>query len=227
VTGQRPGETDYLRYSAIVDRPPVRWPDGKRVALWLAPNVEHYEYLPPPQMTDRWRRFPHPDVLGYASKDASNRVAFWRMLEIFDHYKVRAAVSLNVAVLEHFPEVRDAMVERDWAFMSHGVYNTRYLFGMSVEDEREFYRHTAAVIKNQTGKVLKGKVSTDYFDRLYTDGAETGRLLLLNVHPWLTGQPFRIRYFNDVIDYVCRHAGTWKATGAEIADWYRSVMPAR
>lgn len=68
------------------------------------------------------------------------------------------------------------------------------------------------------------QVSIDYVDRLYADGAETGRLLLLNVHPWLTGQPFRIRYFADVIDHICGHAAIWKATGAEIADWYRSVM---
>ena len=68
------------------------------------------------------------------------------------------------------------------------------------------------------------RVSIDYVDRLYADGAETGRLLLLNVHPWLTGQPFRIRYFADVIDYICGRAAIWKATGAEIADWYRSVM---
>jgi allantoinase len=68
------------------------------------------------------------------------------------------------------------------------------------------------------------QVSIDYFDRLYADGTETGRLLLLNVHPWLTGQPFRIRYFADVIDHICGHPAIWKATGAQIADWYRSVM---
>jgi peptidoglycan/xylan/chitin deacetylase (PgdA/CDA1 family) len=68
------------------------------------------------------------------------------------------------------------------------------------------------------------RVSIDYFDRLYADGAETGRLLLLNVHPWVTGQPFRIRYFADVIDHICSHTAIWKATGAQIADWYRSVM---
>jgi peptidoglycan/xylan/chitin deacetylase (PgdA/CDA1 family) len=290
VTGQHPEETDYLRYSAIVDRPPVRWPDGKRVALWLAPNVEHYEYQPPRQMTDPWRRMPHPDVLGYASKDASNRVAFWRMLEVFDHYKVRATVSLNVAVLEHFPEVRDAMVERDWAFMSHGVYNTRYLFGMSVEDEREFYRHTAAVIKGQTGKTLKGmlgpafsttpntsalmaeagltyqvdwfvddqpfplftptgklagipysrqlndafrfgagpwlsgadfvQMCKDQFDVLYEEGAGSGRVMCLALHPFLIAAPHRIKYFDEVLSYVLSRDGTWATTADEIADWY-------
>jgi peptidoglycan/xylan/chitin deacetylase (PgdA/CDA1 family) len=74
-----------------------------------------------------------------------------------------------------------------------------------------------------TAPALK-QVSVDYFDRLYADGAETGRLLLLNVHPWLTGQPFRIRYFADVIDHICGHPAIWKATGAQIADWYRLLL---
>ena len=44
-----------------------------------------------------------------------------------------------MAVLEHYPEIKDAMVERNWDFMSHGIYNTRYLNPMSEEQEREFY----------------------------------------------------------------------------------------
>jgi len=37
-----------VRYSPIVKRPPVRWPNGARGAVWVAPNIEHTEYLPPP-----------------------------------------------------------------------------------------------------------------------------------------------------------------------------------
>lgn len=37
---------DRVDYSPIVDRPVIKWPNGARVAVWIAPNVEHYEYLP-------------------------------------------------------------------------------------------------------------------------------------------------------------------------------------
>lgn len=67
------------------------------------------------------------------------------------------------------------------------------------------------------------RVTADYADRLHRDGADTGRLLLLNVHPWLTGQPFRIRSFERSIDHICALPGIWKATGSEIADWYRTA----
>ena len=35
-----------IDYSPIMDRPPIKWPHNARVAFWVAPNVEHYEYLP-------------------------------------------------------------------------------------------------------------------------------------------------------------------------------------
>ena len=35
-----------IAYSAAPDRAPLRWPGGARVALWVTPNIEHYEYQP-------------------------------------------------------------------------------------------------------------------------------------------------------------------------------------
>lgn len=75
---------------------------------------------------------------------------------MLDKYGIKCCVSLNIAVLEHFPEICEAMVERDWDFMSHGFYNTRYLHGISEEDEREWYQDSIETVKRYTGKRLKG-----------------------------------------------------------------------
>ena len=32
----------FFPYQAIVDRPPMRWPNGARVAVWVIPNIEHF-----------------------------------------------------------------------------------------------------------------------------------------------------------------------------------------
>ena len=66
---------------------------------------------------------------------------------------------------------------------------------------------------------------TGSFDTLYRDGAENGRLLVLNLHPWLIGQPFRIRYLDDALSYIMRQEGVWAATGSEIVEWYRRNPP--
>ena len=39
-------EPDLVAYSPIMHRPHLRWPGGARVALWVVPNIEHYEFMP-------------------------------------------------------------------------------------------------------------------------------------------------------------------------------------
>ena len=148
----------HIRYSSIVDRPPLSWPGDAHVAFWVSPNIEFYEYEPPPSQYRRpWSRMPEPpDVMLYSHRDYGNRVGFWRMLEVFDQYAVRPTVSLNVACLERFPEITEEMVQRDWEYMSHGLYNTRYLFDMSPEEERLFLRDNIEIVRRNTGKDLKG-----------------------------------------------------------------------
>jgi peptidoglycan/xylan/chitin deacetylase (PgdA/CDA1 family) len=63
------------------------------------------------------------------------------------------------------------------------------------------------------------------FDTIYQEGEENGRLMVLNLHPWLIGQPFRIRYLNDALDYVTSHQGVWAATGSEVVEWYLRNPP--
>lgn len=144
-------------YLPITDRPTIKWPDGARVAVWIVPNVEHKDFLPPPSRTrDAWPRTPHPDVAQYGQYDYGNRVAFWRMLEVFDQYRVRATASLNQAVLDHFPEVKEAMLTRDWGFMSHGLYNSRFYNELAVDEERDVIRYLIDQFRRHTGRDLKG-----------------------------------------------------------------------
>lgn len=111
-------------YSAIVERPPLRWPGNARLALWIVPNVEYYQFLPAVKGYDPWPRTPHPDVMMYGLRDYGNRVGFWRMMEILDRHSVRATLSLNIACYENFPEIMEACERRNYDVMSHGMYNT-------------------------------------------------------------------------------------------------------
>ena len=66
---------------------------------------------------------------------------------------------------------------------------------------------------------------TESFETLYQDGAQTGRLLVLNVHPWLMGQPFRIGAFDAAIGQIMQRQSVWAATGSAIIDWFRDHPP--
>jgi peptidoglycan/xylan/chitin deacetylase (PgdA/CDA1 family) len=147
---------DRLPYSPIVDRAPIRWPGGARVAVWVVPNIEHYELLPPPGAPDPYPRTPHPDVRKYAYHDYGNRVGLWRLVEVLDRHEVPCTVSLNVAVLDHYPEVAAVLTERRWDLMSHGLYNTRYLTGLDREGERRFLETCNRVLERHTGRHFDG-----------------------------------------------------------------------
>jgi allantoinase len=148
---------DRFYYSPIIERPAFRWPNNARVAFWVAPNVEYYEYMPDYDgVRHAWPRTPAPDVREYGYCDYGNRVGFWRMLEVLDKHNIRCGVSLNLAILEHHPEIAEAMIQRNWDFMNHGIYNTRYLYTFSEEQERAYYRDCIETLRRHTGKQLKG-----------------------------------------------------------------------
>ena len=65
----------------------------------------------------------------------------------------------------------------------------------------------------------------DGFDVMYRDGAENGRLMTINLHPWLVGQPFRIGYLEEALAHIMGHQGVWSASGSEIIDWFRANPP--
>jgi allantoinase len=283
-------EPDRIVYSPITLRPKLVWPGGARIALWLVPNVELYEYLPRTgQVRDPWPRTPHPDVLGYSRADYGNRIGFWRMLEVIDRYAVPCTVSLNLAVYEHFPEIMRACEARAWEVLCHGIYNTAYLWGLSEDEERAIVADCVATHKRLTGRDLAGwfspagtrtlntpdlvaEAGIDYycdwghddqpfpmrvrsgrlltlpysfdindginfranveaeefadatirmFDRLYMEGAENGRVMCVPVHPFILGQPHRVRHFERILRHILAHDGIWMATGGQIAGWYR------
>jgi hypothetical protein len=62
---------------------------------------------------------------------------------------------------------------------------------------------------------------TGSFEPLSRDGMSNGRLFMLHLHPWLSGQPFRIRYLDTALGTLMRRHGVWAASGRKIIDWYR------
>jgi allantoinase len=64
----------------------------------------------------------------------------------------------------------------------------------------------------------------DAVDQLCTDGERNGRVLLLNIHPWLMGQAFRTTYLAEVLDHIRGRSGIWLATAGEIASAYLAQL---
>ncbi len=144
-------------YAPIVGRPPVTWAGGAPIACWVVPNVEHYELTPPPSpKRTPWPRTPAPDIQQYSYRDYGNRIGLWRMADLFEDLSIIPTLSLNLAVLDHYPEITSIIVERSWDVMSHGIYNTRYIYEMNAEEERAFYADGVDTLERHTGMRLRG-----------------------------------------------------------------------
>ena len=64
------------------------------------------------------------------------------------------------------------------------------------------------------------EVIIEQFDELYREGAESGRLMNIGIHPHVWGQPFRVRALREFLEHVSKYDGVWFAKREEIAEWY-------
>lgn len=86
----------------------------------------------------------------------------------------------------------------------------------------EMNDYTAFLEQGLSGRDF-GDAICDQFDQLYADGASTGRVMSLCLHPFLIGQPHRAKHFERALKYITAHDAVWLAKGGEIADWYTST----
>jgi peptidoglycan/xylan/chitin deacetylase (PgdA/CDA1 family) len=109
----------------IVDRPPLTPPHGKRMAFYVAMNVEHFH--PGVRATSRAAvsaGLP-VDPLNHGWRDYGTRVGIWRLIEMLDRLGLRASVMLNADAAETYPRIVEAGLEREWAWVAHGATNSR------------------------------------------------------------------------------------------------------
>ena len=55
------------------------------------------------------------------------------------------------------------------------------------------------------------------------EGADSARVMAISTHPYITGVPHRIKYFDMALNYIRRFKEVEFMTGSEILDWYNSV----
>ena len=61
------------------------------------------------------------------------------------------------------------------------------------------------------------------FERLYQEGEHNARVMAIALHPYISGTPFRSKYFEQVLDEIPKHDDVALWTGGQVADRYKSV----
>ncbi len=148
--------TNRLAYSAITERPPLKLPDGARMAVWVIVNVEKWDPMQPmPRtvLTPPAGGSPMPDVPNWAWHEYGNRVGFWRFVEVLDEFAIPAVLAINGSALAAYPAIVRAAVEREWEFIGHG-FTQRNM--QKVANERADIRKTRDIIAEATGQPPRG-----------------------------------------------------------------------
>jgi allantoinase len=92
-------------YSPITERPPIRWPGGARVAFYIGLSIDHSLV---------------PDPLDAGWRDYGARVGIWRTIQSLDRYGMRASALLDADAATRYPQIVEAGLDRDWAWLGHG-----------------------------------------------------------------------------------------------------------
>ena len=141
-------------YSPITARRPYDWPDGRRLAMYFAINVEQFPFGEG-MGVDLAPRQPEPDVVNYSWRDWGNRVGVWRLIEAFDALALPATVLINTAVYDHCPEVAAAFRARGDEFVGHGRTNAERQGEMSEVDERALiFASTEGIARHEGARPL-------------------------------------------------------------------------
>jgi peptidoglycan/xylan/chitin deacetylase (PgdA/CDA1 family) len=158
-----------IAYSAIVDRPPLKLPDGARMAVWTIVNVEDWgieramprTVLPPPMGQPLM-----PDLPNWAWHEYGMRVGFWRLFDCMQKFGITPTMAVNGIVCRTYPRVAQAAKDAGWEFMGHGWIQAPM---HKLDDPVAAIRQTVETIRDFTGKPPVGWESpglTETFDTL-------------------------------------------------------------
>ena len=145
-----------LLFSPISQRPRLALPQGKRLAVWVVVNVEEWDIcqpMPRTVITPPAGGSPMPDIANWAWHEYGNRVGFWRLLEVFDEFRVPATLAVNGCAIAAYAAIASVARDRNWEFMGHGFTQQNM---QTVEDEAGDIARTTEAIAKYTGRRPRG-----------------------------------------------------------------------
>jgi peptidoglycan/xylan/chitin deacetylase (PgdA/CDA1 family) len=142
-------------YSPIKGRPAWDWPGGKRLAVYIGLNLEHFAFGEG-MGAELSAAGPQPDVLNYAWRDYGNRVGAWRLLDLFDRLGYPASVLVNGSLYGYCPELVTAFRLRGDEIVGHGWTNAARQGTLEEAAEAALIAASTAEIARREGEAPAG-----------------------------------------------------------------------
>jgi peptidoglycan/xylan/chitin deacetylase (PgdA/CDA1 family) len=146
------GRYDYV---PITRRADYSWPDGKRLAFYVAINLEHFAFgeglgaaLAPGG--------PQPDILNFAWRDYGNRIGAWRLLQLLDELRLPSCAITNAAIFDCYPELPAAFIARGDEIVAHGRTNSERQGDLDEAEEARLIAESTEILSRHIGKAPRG-----------------------------------------------------------------------
>jgi peptidoglycan/xylan/chitin deacetylase (PgdA/CDA1 family) len=232
--------------AVVPDVPNWAWHDyGMRVGFWRllealnrrrirattsinAHVVESYAPVAQAMLDAGWEFMAHGVIQGAMHLLPDQRAAIRQSIEMLEAFTGKKPKGWLGPGLTETWETLDHLAEEGIEYVSDWVnddqpYPIRTTAGslVSVPYSIELNDIPMMVIQHHTSSEWLQRVR-DQFDRLYAEGARNPRVMALAVHPYISGVPHRIRYFEAAYDYMRKKKGVWFTTGEDICEWYKS-----
>lgn len=142
-------------YSPITERRDYSWPDGKRLAFYVALNVEHFSFGGQFGHTPT-ALGPPPDPRNYAWRDYGLRVGIWRVFDLMDEHGLPMCHLINSAACDYAPQIVARIKQRGDEVIGHGRTNSERQSDLGVEDERRLIDEATQGLKRHFGVAPRG-----------------------------------------------------------------------
>ena len=145
-------------YSSLPNRAQYEWPNGTKLAVYVAMNIEAFSYgegkgaaIAPPEQA-----MSHSI---YSWRDYGNRIGFWRLMDMFDDLQIPVQHQINTAIYAECPDIPERIRSRNDEFLGHGYTNSEEQGGLSEQKEKNLIAECTATITKHEGKAPTGWMS--------------------------------------------------------------------
>ena len=171
--------TYHYEYSPIIDRKPLQWPNGAKIAVIPTVNVECWDPVPEegklsypggPNLLPIPLPEGVPDMVNHTWREYGHRVGIWRILEVFDQREIRSTATINTSLGKRLPRILDELKKREWELVAHSRVENDLLvnFTGDLEAEKDYIRATLDEYEEVVGKRAKGWLSPSVSPTLNT-----------------------------------------------------------
>jgi allantoinase len=138
-------------YSCIDERPAFSWPDGKKLAFYVALNVENFSFGEGLGHTPT-ALGPPPDTRNFGWRDYGLRVGIWRIFDMVERYNLPMCHLINASVCEAAPQIAARIRARGDEVIGHGYSNSERQSDMDEAAEARMIRHATETLAAHCGR---------------------------------------------------------------------------